>query len=232
MMPGNEWRMDHLEIERVGLAKIGFVAEQKEAAIDGLNKFGNLTYFKGVSGLQNYGALNDPSLYPAIAPVPKANGGMAWLNGTSINASANEIFADIQALVIQLINQSAGRINTKSRFVLAMSPRSEGAMTATNTFNVNVAALLEKNFPNLEVKTAVQYGALTAQNSQGSAVGEIVQLWAPDANGQDSGYCSFNTKLRAGPVVRELSSYKQKMVQGTSGFILRQPFAMSTMVGV
>lgn len=221
-----------LEIERVGLAKIGFVAEQKEAAIDGLNKFGNLTYFKGVAGLQNYGALNDPSLYPAIAPVPKANGGMAWLNGTSINASANEIFADIQALVIQLINQSSGRINTKSRFVLAMSPRSEGAMTATNTFNVNVAALLEKNFPKLEVKTAVQYGALTAQNPQGSAVGEIVQLWAPDANGQDSGYCSFNTKLRAGPVVRELSAYKQKMVQGTSGFILRQPFALSTMVGV
>lgn len=221
-----------LEIERVGLAKIGFVAEQKEAAIDGLNKFGNLTYFKGVAGLQNYGALNDPSLYPAIAPVPKANGGVTWLNGTSINATANEIFEDIQALVIQLINQSSGLINTKSQFVLAMSPRSEGAMTATNTFNVNVAALLKNNFPGLEVKTAVQYGALTAQNPQGSAIGEIVQLWAPKATGQDSGYCSFNTKLRAGPVVRELSAYKQKMTQGSSGFILRQPFAMATLVGV
>jgi hypothetical protein len=221
-----------LEIERVGLAKIGFVAEQKEAAIDGLNKFQNLTYFKGVDGLQNYGALNDPSLYPAIAPAPKANGGVAWLNGTAINATANEIFEDIQGLVIQLINQSSGRINTKSRFVLAMSPSREGAMTATNTFNVNVAALLKNNFPNLEVKTAVQYGALTAQNPQGSAIGEIVQLWCPDATGQDSGYCSFNAKLWAGPVVRELSAYKQKMAQGSAGFILRQPFAMAQMVGV
>jgi hypothetical protein len=221
-----------LEIERVGLAKIGFVAEQKEAAIDGLNKFQNLTYFKGVDGLQNYGALNDPSLYPAIAPAPKANGGVAWLNGTAINATANEIFEDIQGLVIQLINQSSGRINTKSRFVLAMSPSREGAMTATNTFNVNVAALLKNNFPNLEVKTAVQYGALTAQNPQGSALGEIVQLWCPDATGQDSGYCSFNAKLWAGPVVRELSAYKQKMAQGSAGFVLRQPFAMSQMVGV
>ncbi|MDB5777603.1 MAG: uncharacterized protein JWP38_3736 [Herbaspirillum sp.] len=221
-----------LEIERVGLAKIGFVAEQKEAAIDGLNKFCNLTYFRGVAGLQNYGALNDPSLYAAIAPIPKANGGLAWLNGTAINGTANEIFADIQGLVIQLINQSSGQINTKSKFVLAMSPRSEGAMTATNTFNVNVAALLKVNFPNMEVKTAIQYGALTAQNPQGSAVGEIVQLWAPQAAGQDSGYCSFNTKLRAGPVVREMSAYKQKFTQGSAGFILRQPYAMATLVGV
>jgi hypothetical protein len=221
-----------LEIERVGLAKIGFVAEQKEAAIDGLNKFGNLTYFRGVAGLANYGSLNDPSLYPAIAPSPKAAGGLAWLNGNNPSASANEIFADIQALVIQIINQSGGLLNTKSEFVLGMSPRSDGALTATNSFNVNVAALLKGNFPNLTVKTAIQFGALTAQNPQGNAVGEIVQLYAPKAGGQDSGYCSFNTKLRAGPVVRELSAYKQKMTQGSSGFILRQPYAVATMVGV
>ena len=221
-----------LEIERVGLAKIGFVAEQKEAAIDGLNKFGNLTYFRGVAGLQNYGVLNDPSLYPAIAPVPKANGGVAWMNGTTINATANEIFSDIQALVAQLIAQASGQIGIKSEFVLAMSPRSENALTATNSFNVNVAALLKNNYPGMKIKTAMQYGALTAQNPQGNAVGEVVQLYAPKATGQDSGYCSFNTKLRAGPVVREMSAYKQKFTQGSSGFILRQPFAMSTMVGV
>lgn len=221
-----------LEIERAGLAKIGFVAEQKEAAIDGLNKFQNLTYFKGVAGLQNYGALNDPALFPAIAPAPKAAGGIQWLSGTVPNATANEIFADLQQLVFQLINQSSGQIDTKSKFTLAMSPRSEGAMTATNSFNVNVAALLKNNFPNLEVKTAVQYGALTAQNPQGSALGEIVQLWCPTAEGQDSGYASFNMKLRAGPVVRDLSSYKQKLSQGSNGFVLRQPFAMATMIGV
>jgi hypothetical protein len=221
-----------LEIARVGLAKIGFVAEQKEAAIDGLNKFGNLSYFKGISGLQNYGCQNDPSLYAAIAPGPKANGGLAWLNGTSINATANEIYQDIQSLVIQAINQSSGLLNTKSEYVLAMSPRSEGALTATNTFNVNVAALLKNNYPNLKVKTAIQYGAVTTQNPQGSAAGEMVQLWAPKAAGQDSGYCSFNAKLAAGPVVRDLSSYKQKMNQGSSGFILRQPWAMATMIGV
>ncbi|NPT59096.1 DUF2184 domain-containing protein [Paraburkholderia elongata] len=221
-----------LEIERAGLAKIGFVAEQKEAAIDGLNKFQNLTYFKGVAGLQNYGALNDPSLYPAVAPIPKANGGLAWLNGTAPNASANEVLADAQQLVTQLINQSSGQIDVRSEFVLAMSPKSEMAMTFTNSFNVNMSDLLRKNFPNLRVQTAIQYGALTAQNPQGSALGEIVQIWAPRATGQDSGYTSFNMKLKSGRIIPDMSSFKQKMSQGTNGFILRQPFAMATMIGV
>ena len=221
-----------LEIDRAGLAKIGFVAEQKEAAIDGLNKFQNLTYFRGVAGLQNYGAQNDPSLYAAITPAPKAAGGNAWMSGNVVVATANEIFTDIQSLVIQEINQSSGNINTKSRFVLALSPAREGALTATNSFNVNVAALLKSNFPNLEVKTAIQYGAISAQNPQGNALGEMMQLYCPDAGGQDSGDCSFNAKLRAGPVVRELSAYKQKLSQGTSGFVLRQPFSMASMIGI
>lgn len=221
-----------LEIDRAGLAKIGFVAEQKEAAIDGLNKFQNLTYFRGVAGLQNYGAQNDPSLYAAITPAPKVAGGNAWMSGNVVVATANEIFTDIQSLVIQAINQSSGIINTKSRFVLGLSPAREGALTATNSFNVNVAALLKSNFPNLEVKTAIQYGAISAQNPQGNALGEMMQLYCPDAGGQDSGYCSFNAKLRAGPVVRELSAYRQKMSQGSSGFILRQPFSMSTCIGI
>ncbi len=221
-----------LEIERVGLAKIGFVAEQKEAAIDGLNKFSNLTYFRGVAGLQNYGALNDPSLYPAIGPAPKAAGGTAWTQNGVIVATANEIFADIQSLVRQVIAQGGGNIDVRSPFTLAMSPTTENALTATNSFNVNVAALIKNNYPNLKIKTAVQYGALSSQNPQGNAVGEVVQLYCERVQGQESGYCSFNTKLRAGPVVRDLSSYKQKLMQGTNGFILRQPFAMSTMVGV
>lgn len=220
------------EIERAGLAKIGFVNEQKEAAIDGLNKFSNLTYFRGVQGLQNYGALNNPSLPAAISPSPKAAGGVQWMNGTYINATANEIFKDVQAMVIQAINQSNGNLNTKSEFILALSPAREGAMTAVNTFNVAVADLLAKAFPKLTVKTAIQYGALTASNPQGNAVGEMVQLYAPKVEGQQSGTCVFNTKLRAGTIVRDLSSFRQKFAQGSAGFLLRQPFAMVTCVGI
>jgi len=224
-----------LELERAGLAKIGWASELKQASINILNKFQNLTYFYGVSGLQNYGVLNDPSLSPAIAPAPKAynaNTAGPWITNAAVTATANEIFTDIQALFIQLVNQSAGNVDHETKMALAMSPKSHSALTTTNQFNVNVLDILKKNFPNLRVETAVQYGALSAQNPQGSAAGEIMQLIAEEVEGQKTGFCAFNEKLRAGPIIRDLSSFKQKATQGSWGFVARQPFAIATMIGL
>jgi hypothetical protein len=221
-----------LEMERAGLAKIGYAAELKQASVSILNKFQNLTYFYGVAGLQNYGLLNDPSLPGYIAPAPKAAGGISWWNGTVINATANEIYADLQGLFVQLVSQSAGNIEEDSKLVLCLSPKSAAALTTTNSFNVNVQDLIKKNFPNLRIETAIQYGALTAQNPQGSAAGEIVQLIAEEVEGQKTGYCAFNEKLRGGPVIRDLSAFKQKFAQGTWGAIIRQPFAFAQMIGI
>lgn len=221
-----------LEMERAGLAKIGWAAELKNSALVTLNKYQNLTYFYGVAGLQNYGLLNDPSLPAPTGPAPKAAGGVAWANGYQVVATANEIYADIQTLFIQLVNQSSGNIDQKSKMTLAMSPARSGALTATNSFNVNVYDQLKKNFPNLEVKTAIQYGALSASNPQGSAAGEIVQLIADDVEGQETGYAAFNEKLRAGAIIRAESSFRQKLVQGSWGAIIRQPFAVAQMLGV
>ena len=221
-----------LQLERAGLAKISWAAELQGAGADVLGKFENLIYFKGVAGLQNYGIQTDPNLLPAIAPAPKANGGFSWLTGVTPNASANEIFADIQAGVNTLINQSAGRIDTKSEIVMALSPTREGALTATNSFNVNVKALLKDNYPNLRIQNAIQYGAITSQNPQGVATGEMVQFIALKPGNQDTGWLAFNEKLRAHAVVRDLSSFKQKMTSGAYGFIGRQPFAIATMIGI
>jgi len=226
-----EW--GDLELERAGEAKIQWANEVKQSGVIVLNKFQNLTYFLGVSGLQNYGLLNDPSLPTAIAPSPKANGGLTWLTTAgAANATAAEVYNDLLALVTQLFIQSAGLVDAKSKMTLAMSPKSSAALNLTNTYNVNVTDQLKKNYPNLEVKSAVQYGALTAQNSQGSALGEIVQLIADDVEGQQTGYCAFNEKLRGGPVIRAMSSVKQKMAQGTWGAVVRQPFAIAQMIGV
>lgn len=221
-----------LELERAGLAKIGWASELKQAAVTVLNKYQNLTYFFGVAGLQNYGLLNDPSLPAAIAPGPKAAGGIAWFVGNSINATANEIYADIQALFAQIVTQSSGNIDAKTPMKLCMSPHSAVALTTTNAFNVNVQDLLKKNFPSISIETAVQYGAITAQNPQGSAGGELMQLIAENVEGQQTGYMAFNEKLRGGVVVRQLSSFQQKMVQGTWGAIIRQPFAIAQMIGI
>lgn len=226
------WRYGEREMERAGLARIGYAAEVQEAGAVVLNKFQNLTYFFGVAGLQNYGLLNDPSLSASLTPAPKAAGGNTWIKNGAINATANEIYADIQALFFQLISQTNGVINQKDAMTLAMSPGSEVAMTATNTFNVNVSDLLKKNFPNMEIKTAVQYGQTSASNPQGITAGNFVQLIAKKLDGQETGYCAFNEKLRTHPIIRAMSSFQQKATQGTWGAVIRIPAAISSMIGV
>lgn len=221
------------ELERAGLAKISWVGEIDVASATIINKFTNLTYFFGVSGLQNYGLLNDPTLPAPITPSPKANGGVKWFTASnSINATANEVFNDLQAIFVQLILQTNGLVEADSKMVLAMSPQSEVALTATNSFNVNVFDILKKNFPNIRFETAVQYGVITTSNPQGQAAGNLVQLIAEDIEGQDTGYCSFNEKMFAQPIVRQLSSYRQKVVGGSWGAVIRQPFAIAAMIGV
>lgn len=221
-----------LQLDRAGLAKISWAAEIQGAGADVLAKYENLIYFKGVQGLINYGMQTDPNLLPAIAPSPKAAGGFQWLLGTAPNATANEIFQDIQSMVNQLINQSAGLINTKSDLVLALSPRSEGALTATNTYNVNVKTLLANNYPKLKIVNAIQYGIITPQNPQGVAAGEMAQMIAPKATGQDTGWLAFNEKLRAHRVVAEMSAFRQKYTSGAYGWVGRQAFAVATMIGI
>lgn len=220
------------ELERAGLGRINYVSELDQAAAAVLNKFSNLTYFFGVSGLQNYGLLNDPSLSASIAPSTKALGGTKWILNGVINATANEIYADIEAIFVQLITQTGGLVDRETKMVLAMSPTSSVALTSTNSFGLNVYNLLEKNFPNIRFETAVQYGAISAGNPQGVAAGNLVQLIAEEVDGQSTGYCSFNEKMRAHKIIPAASSWKQKITGGTWGAILRQPFAIASMVGV
>jgi hypothetical protein len=73
---------------------------------------------------------------------------------------------------------------------------------------------------------------VTASNPQGNAGGELVQLIATNVEGQETGYAAFSEMLRAGPVVRKLSSFEQKLSQGSWGSVLRQPFAIASMLGV
>jgi hypothetical protein len=225
-----------LEVERAGLARIGWVAELQRSRVNALNKFLNTTYFYGVLGLANYGILNAPGLSAPIAPSLKSAGGVQWFVGTAPNATANEVYNDLVALYTNLVTQSAGNIDStmdeNTPLTLALSPKSAVALTFTNTFNVNVRDLLAKNYPKLKVVSAVQYGVQSAQNPQGNPSGEFVQLIADEVEGQKTGFCAFNEKLRAHRIVPATSSFKQKMTSGTLGAVIRQPFAVASMLGV
>lgn len=218
-----------LEVARAGLARVNWVSEVDKAGINTLNRFLNSSYFVGVLGLQNYGLLNDPNLSAPSTPATKAYGGVKWVNNNQIVATANEIYADIQTMWIQLVSQTngitqtPGQIDVDAKITLAMSPTSMVAMTATNSFGVNVKALLKENFPNLKIVSAVQYA---------TGGGNLVQMILDDVEGQDVGYCAFNDKARSFPIVRNLSSWKKKTVSGTWGAIIRMPLGISQMLGV
>lgn len=221
------------ELERAGLARISWVTELDYSAALMLNKFSNLTYAFGVAGLQNYGLLNDPHLNASLTPSIKAAGGTAWVNASNvIVATANEIFLDIESLFIALVNQTAGILNRESKVTLALSPISEMALTATNSFGVNVSTLLKLNFPSIRVISAIQYQALSASNPQGVAGGNFAQLIADDVEGMETGYCGFNEKMRAHKLIPAMSSFKQKVSAGTWGCILRQTAGIASMIGI
>ncbi len=221
-----------LEIDTAGAAKLNWVAEIDAAVALALNKAQNTIYFFGLQGLQNYGILNDPHLSASLTPSPKAYGNNLWITNGVITATANEIYTDIQSMVTQIVTQSAGLVEMDAPLKLCLSPTMKMALTAANSFGVSLKALLKDNFPNMTIVDAVQYGAQTATNPQGVVGGNFVQLIADSIEGQKTGFCAFNEKMRSHPMVRALSSYKQKFTAGAFGIIYRTTIAVSSMIGV
>ncbi len=207
-----------LELDRAGEGKINWAQQLNKASALVLNKFMNNSYFYGISGLENYGLLNDPSLTAPITPSTKAAGGTTWNAGTSA-----EIFTDVVSLFEQLVAQTNGLVDRESKMVLATAPQAEANFTKTNLYNVNVTDQIKKNFPNLRIETAVQYAG---------TAGTLVQLIAEDLEGEKVGYCAYNEKLRAHPIKVDLSSYQQKKTGGTWGAVIRYPVAIAGMLGV
>lgn len=222
-----------LEVARYARARINWITEKQRARMRQLNTYMNFAYFYGVADLANYGLTNDPNLPASITPAPKAYGGTTWLVGTQVKATANEIYNDIQATVIQGINQNSGLVDRESEMTLAMDPAHEAALTATNSFNVNVGDLLKKNFPKMKVVSAVQYGPVSAQQPQGQPSGlSLMQLVFPTVEEQRTAIPAFNAKLIAQRVIFDVSSAKQKMVSGTYGSVIRYAAGIASMVGI
>jgi hypothetical protein len=227
-------RYGEREMERAGLAKIQYASELNMSAADLIKRFQNLTYAFGLAGLQNYGIINNPFLSAALTPATKAAGGTAWFNtsGQAV-ATANEVYNDIIALVVQLVSQTGGAVEIDTPMTLAMSPQSQIAMTFANSFGVYVRDLLKDGYPNMEIKVAPQYGTTSATNPQGfSAAGNVIQLITHSVQGQPVAYAATNEKMRAHKLIPEYSAWAQKYTGGTWGTILRMPVAVVQMLGV
>lgn len=210
------------ELERAGLARINYAQDLNIASALILNKASNKMAFFGVSGLQNYGLLNDPDLLPAITPAATGTGGgTAWST-----KDGGQVYEDIRTLYQQAVTQLKGLIDRDAKMTLGLSPESEVNLTKTNQFNVNVTDQLKKNFPNLRVVSAVEYSAAGAGGT------ELMQLIVDELDGVKTAYVGYTEKMRAHPVFTDLSSWRQKKSAGGWGTIIKRPIAIASMAGI
>lgn len=207
------------ELEMYGLAKINYAGEINQAGALVLSKFQNKTYFFGVANLQLYGMLNDPGLIAPILPTPKVGGGYTWAVAT-----AQEIYNDVLALFAQLQTQMAGLVpDMDAKMTLALSPILAVSLKKVSIYNVTAEQTIRENFPNLTIKTAPEFS---------TQAGELMQMILDAVDGTKTTYVAFTEKMRAHPVIPDLSSWKQKKSAGTWGGIARRPIAIAQMQGM
>lgn len=206
------------ELEMFGLAKINYASELNVASALVMAKFQNKTYLYGVDGLDNWGVLNDPSLIAPIAPTTGA-GGDTWDDKT-----AQEIYNDVLKLFKQLQEQMGFNVpDMDAKMTLILPPLSAVNLKKVSEFNVTAEQTIMGNFPNLTIKTIPEYA---------TPDGNLAQLKLDAVEGQNTAYCAFTEKMRAHPVIPDLSSWKQKKSAGTWGAIIRYPIAIAQMIDI
>jgi hypothetical protein len=201
------------EAEKYSKAKVDWANQQSISSIKVLNRFQNDSYFYGIDGLENYGLLNDPALYAPIAAT------VSW-----VTATPNQVYEDVRRMFAQLQLQSDGIIDADTAMTLALSPVTNSALDKADAsfYGRTVRMTLKTNYPNLEIKTAVQYS---------TDAGELVQLICRDLNGELVAETAFAVKMRAHAVVVGHSSWSQKKSQSTFGTIIYRPFAIAQLIG-
>ncbi|MGL4208826.1 MAG: major capsid family protein [Candidatus Adiutrix sp.] len=209
-----------LESAMTQVARLDLAAARQRAAATVLDIDANRFYLLGVQGLEIYGLLNDPDLPPAIVAAPTGGGGSsAWADKTTRN-----IYDDVLSLFSRLVAQSSGLIDNSSELILALSPSLAVFLGGATDFNVSVLEMLNKYFGRIRIVTLPELSSPTA--------GETVFMIAPTVSGLSTGDLGFGEKIRAGRLVAELSSLKQKYVSSTYGGIVLIPFAFAQMTGV
>lgn len=212
-------RMGERQLAMWGVAAIDFSARLDQSVANTFNRFQNRSYFFGISGLQNYGLLNDPSLITPITPATKAAGGTTWANAT-----AEEVYKDVLDLYIQLQTQMGGNLEMTDRLELVLSTTRQPKLATISTLTlIPVIDAINKSFPNLTVRAAPEY-------TTGS--GELMQMIVPDYEAQETIWAGFTEKMRAHPIVQELSAWMQKFSAGTWGAIIRRPICIAQMLGI
>lgn len=208
------------QMDRAGLQKLNYAAAVRAAAVAVLQKGMNVMYFNGVAGLRNYGILNDPNLPAPITPKAKQLGGFTWANGT-----AEEIYQDFMKIFKQAQTQSGGMVTMEMpmRFNMPSICATELLKTNSLTSQTSVMDMLKKAFPKCEIRTASEFS---------TGGGNLLQLVIPELQTQEVGQPAFTEKLRGHNIVTGLSDWQQKQSSGGWGMVYRNPFLVTSMLGI
>lgn len=202
-------RVGDREAAIAGAANLNWTERKQIASVTALNRFQNLSYIFGVSGLKNYGLINDPNLLPSTTDT-------AW--GAK---DAQAIFDAVQKLYALLVKQADGLVTRTTNMTMVLPPSLEANFTKTNMYNVNVSDQLAKNFPSLKFVVVPEYA---------TAAGQQIQLIADAEDGQPTVELSFTEKLRVFPIDIMKSGFEQKRMQGTNGAIIYRPLLIAGML--
>lgn len=210
------------QIAEYGKAKINYHQQKEIAAAKTIKIAHNTIWFYGVTGLMNYGILNDPDLPTPGAPTPQG-ALVTWEQKATDPNGALYIYEDIRTLYTTIVNGSDGIISMDDPMKLVMSNTSNTYMAVKSIYNVSVKEYLQGAFPNLEIVTAPEYS---------TAAGELVQLIVDSVDGVPTGILGYTELERSHGVVRGTSSYKEKKSAGSWGSVIFRPFGIAGMLGV
>lgn len=216
-----------LEAAKSEVATVNLVAAKQRAAANIMARNENKFYLFGVAGIKNYGLLNDPNLNTPISPVSQPiNGGggqTTWAEKAKDGSNAsNYFFRDVVELFKELSENNGGLIDSNSELVLALSNKTIPYLSYASTYNVSVTEMISKAYPNLRIVTLPEL----------SSSDEKMIMIAPSVMGQATGYCVYCEKFNAGPVIPDVSSFRQKVKASTMGAVITQPSAIAIMSGL
>lgn len=195
--------------ERAAAAKFSLVERQIQSTSLTLNKTQSSVYLYGVTGLKNYGTLNDPDLLPSTV-------GANWAILDSLG-----LYNEVLKLFAQLVDQSKGVVQETDAMTLVLSPKMNARLLASNEFGLNALKYIKDNMPNLKIVSVPEYS---------TDAGEFVQLSKDEYMGQPTIHLGFVDKLRTHAVEVKTSGFLQKRSQATIGAIIYYPVLVANML--
>lgn len=208
------------EVAVSGAARVNLVSDKQASAAETLDIAMNQFYLFGVEGQKIYGSLNDPNLPAAITPDPEpVTNYLEW-----DQKGPTAVYHDVLKIFRDLVRRTKGLVNANTPLILAVSPEAAVAFGNDNEYGKQVMERLDKYFKNLTI--------ISVPELYNDTTGNTVMMYPKSLGGNPVGEMSYGDKMRQGRLVPYLSSFAQKFVASTSGFIGYQPMGISTMIGV